>query len=354
MNNDKYYIESHKLIYHLDRVLDWLNNKDIYPIYIEIAPTGVCNHRCIFCALDYLNYKPNFLEKDILKKFLYDISKANVKSIMFAGEGEPLLHKDIDFFVNYAKKCNLDVAITTNGVFLDKFVEKILPDLEWIRVSLNAGKNTTYSKIHRTKKEDFDKVINNLFYAVKLKEKNKYNTTIGVQFLLLNENYKEIFMLIDILKDIGVDYLIIKPYSQHPYSINRLEDKLYYDRFLKLEKEIENYPKKNLEVIFRKNTLLKMEGDRLYKKCFGLVFWAYLASNGDLYACSSFLNDKRFLYGNIYKEDFKSIWHGKKKKKILKMMKKFNIYNCRKACRLDEINKYLWMLKNPPQHVNFI
>ena len=36
------------------------------------------------------------------------------------------------------------------------------------------------------------------------------------------------------------------------------------------------------------------------------------------------------------------------------MMESFNINNCRKACRLDEINKYLWMLKNPPEHVNFI
>jgi hypothetical protein len=27
---------------------------------------------------------------------------------------------------------------------------------------------------------------------------------------------------------------------------------------------------------------------------------------------------------------------------------------CRDACRLDEINRYLWELKNPVKHANFI
>ena len=92
---DDYRIDSHKLIYHVDRVHDWMKGKDIVPIYMEISPCGSCNHRCIFCALDYLGYDPVFLRTDVLKKFIFDISRSGVKSLMYAGEGEPLLHKDI-------------------------------------------------------------------------------------------------------------------------------------------------------------------------------------------------------------------------------------------------------------------
>ena len=97
------------------------------------------------------------------------------------------------------------------------------------------------------------------------------------------------------------------------------------------------------------------ERQKLYGKCLGLPFWAYLASSGDLYACSAFLGDERFSYGNIYKESFSDLWNGEKRKELINMMRdKWNIDECREVCRLDEINRYLWELKNPHPHVNFI
>ena len=33
---DKYRIDSHKLIYHVDRTSDWLAGKQVYPIYAEM------------------------------------------------------------------------------------------------------------------------------------------------------------------------------------------------------------------------------------------------------------------------------------------------------------------------------
>lgn len=349
-------IDSHKLNYHIDRLHHWSKGEDIYPIYVEIAPCGGCNHRCIFCALDYLGYKPVFMDTKVLKGFLKDISEAGVKSIMFAGEGEPLLHKDILELVTYARNAGLDAAITTNGVLLSKeLLNKILGCLSWLRVSLNAGTAKAYSAIHRTTAKDFDRVINNIKEAVMLKKKRGYACTIGAQLLLLNENYKEVSILAKNLRKIGADYLIIKPYSQHPLSVNRLKRALNYKHFLFLEEKLKKYAKGNFKIIFRKNTMLKISEQKPYEKCLGLPFWAYLSSKGDLYACSAFLGDERFCYGNIYKESFEKIWKGRKRKKIIKMMKDvWDIGNCREVCRLDEINRYLWNIKNPPEHVNFI
>ncbi len=60
---DEYGIDSHKLMFHVPRVNDWLQGKTVYPIYIEIAPAGGCNHRCTFCAVDYIGYKVRYLDK---------------------------------------------------------------------------------------------------------------------------------------------------------------------------------------------------------------------------------------------------------------------------------------------------
>ena len=92
---DKFRIDSHKLIYHIPRVNDWLSGKNIYPIYMEISPAGSCNHRCTYCALDFMEYQKRFLDTEVLKKRLIEMGRLGLKSVMFAGEGEPFLHKDI-------------------------------------------------------------------------------------------------------------------------------------------------------------------------------------------------------------------------------------------------------------------
>lgn len=353
---DEYRIDSQKLIFHPQRLGSWFRGEDIYPLYVEITPYGGCNHRCIFCGLDYLGYKPLSMDSRVLKKFIRDIAARGVKSIMFAGEGEPLLNRDLPDLVVYAKEKKLDIAITTNGVLLTKPVlKKILPHLSWLRISLNAATKKSYSLIHRTNPKDFDKVIANIRQAVQMKKKYHYPCTIGAQMLLLNENYQQARLLAKILKNIGVDYLIIKPYSQHPLSLNRLKLGLNYKRLLSLQDELAKYQTKNFKLIFRKHTMLKIMRQRPYKKCLGLSFWAYLSSKGDLYACSSFLGDRRFLYGNIYKQPFDKIWKGKKRKQILNMMDRaWKIEDCREVCRLDEVNRFLWAVKHPPLHVNFI
>ena len=44
--------------------------------------------------------------------------------------------------------------------------------LTFIRVSFNAGDKESYKKVHQS--DDFDKVVENLKYAVKLKKKEKF------------------------------------------------------------------------------------------------------------------------------------------------------------------------------------
>ena len=101
---DKFRIDGHKLIYHIPRVHQWLQGKNIYPIYIEIGLYGGCNYRCIFCAFDFLKYRPDILDKRCLEKFIPQAVKKGIKAILYSGEGEPLLHKDAADIIMFTKK----------------------------------------------------------------------------------------------------------------------------------------------------------------------------------------------------------------------------------------------------------
>ena len=115
MARDAFRIDSHKLMLHPRRVGDWLEGRNIYPIYMELSPAGACNHRCRFCGLDFIGYRPDFMDADMLGVRLLEMGRLGVKSIMYAGEGEPFMHKRMTDIIRQTKAAGIDCAITTNA-----------------------------------------------------------------------------------------------------------------------------------------------------------------------------------------------------------------------------------------------
>lgn len=362
--SDKFSIDSHKLSLHPIRVARWLETKDdwdkqkkIYPIYVEISPVGACNHRCTFCAVDYIGYKNIRWDTQILKTRLSEMAILGIKSIMFAGEGEPLLHKNLDEIIEHCNQVGIDSSITTNFVLFDKCDgEKILKNASWIKISINAGSKETYAAIHRTNENDYVKVLENMKKAVHLRNTKGYACTLGAQMLLLPENRDEVYAFAKTVKEIGLDYLVVKPYSQHLFSETKIYENIDYKPMLELEEQLKTLNNKEFNVVFRRNTIKKLDEGHDYKKCYSTpYFWAHMMANGDLYGCSAYLQQEHFCYGNVQENNFQDVWEGDRRRQSVQFVEnELDIKNCRVNCRMDEVNRYLWRLKNPNAHDNFI
>ncbi len=348
-------IDSHKLIFHPQRVCDWLDGKNIYPLTVEIAPAGTCNHRCIFCGLDFMGYKPHFLDKNLIIANLAQMQAKGVKAIVLAGEGEPLLNRHTPEIVTRSREIGLDVSMSTNGVlFTREVAQECLPSLTWLRFSVNASNPENYRLVHSSRSGDFNQVMQNLGEAVEIKRSNNLRTTIGVQLVLLPENSQGLVAFAEKLKEIGVDYFSIKPFSQHPQSICSLDQGFDYEEYFDLSARLTELATEEFQIIFRIHAMKKLKNARQYQRCLGLPFFAYIDSQANIFPCVVFLGKDDFSFGNLKEHDFATIWEGERRHKLMEYLNQMDVSSCRELCRLDEINLYLDRLKYPGAHVNFI
>ena len=331
-----------------------MKGENIYPIEVEISPSGACNHRCVFCAVDYIGYQPDFLDKDIILRDIAKMGQKGLKSVICSGEGEPLLNKNMPDIANGIKACGVDVAMSSNGALFTKDKAKeCLGAFTWIRFSVASMEGESYDKIQRGKLGDLEKVKENLTEAVGIKRDRKLKTTLGVQCLLLPDNMAQLPDMARQCREIGVDYLTIKPYSQHLHSENTFQ--IDYEAMLALENEVKQYETDRFSVYFRANAMKKVHQEKSYRQCLGLPFMTHIDAKGNVWPCVAHIGTKEFCYGNIYEQSFEEIWEGTRRQEILHQLHKLDINKiCREACRLDEINRYLDDLKNPGEHVNFI
>jgi len=81
-------LDGHKMVFHLDRVRDWLEGKRIAPITMDIALTRKCNFRCKYCYSKVQYNEGKELTKDVLFNFADDIADIGVKGVSLVSYGE--------------------------------------------------------------------------------------------------------------------------------------------------------------------------------------------------------------------------------------------------------------------------
>lgn len=347
-------VDSHKLMYHPENVTQWVQNGITPPLHAEIGVTNKCNNKCIFCTLDWIERGVNDIDSNIMINCLKELGELGTKSVYYAGEGEPTMHKDIAKFINYGKTLGISQAISTNGgVFNNDMAEDIIPNLSWIRFSIDAATSSTYSKIHGVAEREFNKVLSNIENAVKIKKDKKCNIDIGVQLILMPENMNEAEKLAIICKDLGVDNYQIKPAHDHPNS--EYKPNLYKFSYQTLKEQIERHNTENFTVIVRSKILESNFEVRNYSECYGFQFYAIIDAKGNVVPCNVFYNNDEYRFGNLYQNNFKDIWFSDHKKTIIQKITKLNHSCCGNyKCRLDVLNRYLNRIKNPERNDEFI
>ncbi|WBB29456.1 GTP 3',8-cyclase MoaA [Parvimonas micra] len=149
--------------------------------YLRISVTDLCNLRCKYCMPE--SGIKSLCHSDILSieeivEIVKVASKNGIKKIRLTG-GEPLVRRG---FINLCKQISKideieDIAITTNGVYLKEMADELFENkVRRINFSLDTLIKEKYNDI--TRRNDFDKTMESLFYAIKKGFKVKINVVL--------------------------------------------------------------------------------------------------------------------------------------------------------------------------------
>lgn len=359
---DKFRMDGHKLLWHLDRVAAWQKGERVAPLHIDMGISTGCNMACTYCY-GVIQGRSGFgtdikgrfnLPKSAVLRTFREAKNAGVRSIALIGEGENTLHPDFSDIVAYGREIGLDLSLATNGIRLDQLrTDDLLSGLEWLRINISAASNESFLKIHQV--PQLDRVLNNVRELVKVKKDKGYDCTIGLQMVVTHDNTDDIVPLAKLGAELGVDYLVVKACSDTPdgkLNAPGREYKDLEDLFLKAE----TYSREDYVVSIKWSKLLN-EGYKDYPVCFGTQFIIAISGDGSVFPCGHWFDVRRdeFLMGNVIETPLAEILKSDRYWEVQEKIQTVNVNkDCETNCRQHYINQFLSPLRDDPMHKNFI
>lgn len=131
--------------------------------YLRISLTERCNLRCFYCMPEEgveLAPKSHLMTYEEILAIATTFVEMGVKKIRLTG-GEPLVRKDANIIIEALGKLPIELAITTNGILVDRFIDAFQrAGLKAVNISLDTLDRDKFALV--TKRDVFEKVRQNI------------------------------------------------------------------------------------------------------------------------------------------------------------------------------------------------
>jgi cyclic pyranopterin phosphate synthase len=205
--------------------------------YLRLAVTDRCNLRCTYCMpAEGITYMPerelmSWEEMFRLTRILHEMG---IKKVRITG-GEPFVRNGLlDFLTNLAGLKDLEICLTTNGVFIGEYLGALKKlGVRHINLSLDSLDRDRFQQI--TRRDDFAKVYENLISLIDAGFQVKINAVV-----MQGKNEDDIIALTEFARAHPVSVRFIE---EMPFNGSGLvEEKLFWDHVRILERIRSQFP----------------------------------------------------------------------------------------------------------------
>lgn len=342
---------AHKAAWHIQRISDLRKGRDIVPTHIHFVISDLCNQDCHFCSYrmsngfsaeqfadEHGNRNPaRFIETAKAKEILNDCARMGVRAIEFTGGGEPTAHKAHIEIIGHAQKLGLKTGLVTNGVLLKD--DPVFRALDWIRISLDAGKAITYEDTRKSKA--WPKVMANLKLAGTF-EKPRF----GVGYVVTRENWQQIEEASRIARDAGASYIRLSAMFSYDGANYYSGLRTMIDSARRISRRMETDKFKIID-LFGDRVQDLDQGKPDYQFCGEQQFVLYIGGNLKVYRCCTNAYTAHGEIGDLRDQTFEE-W--------MKSHRRFD-FDARSChhCQFNTKNRQINFLLDPsPEHVDFV
>ena len=317
-----------------------------FPVFIHLMPQNKCNQNCSFCAyrhcgkdFDAVSTMPMPRMRELLSEFKH----IGVKAIEITGGGEPMLHPNIDEIVEESYAHGMKLALITNGSLMTSIQCYEYPKmLTWMRISVDAGTEETYREIRKS--NDWERV----WETIHLLAVEKRHMTLGLGFVVNDQNYAETYQFCKMAARAGVDNVRIAV-AFTPKGRSLINKKMYRRVYQDMSRAKKDFRNLQIADLFEER-LDNMENYPSCDYCGVKDLICVVTGEGNVHTCCTLVGQEQGLIGNILNQSFTTLWNSK-----VDWRRDFCVQkNCQCTCLYNARNEVIEGLRNPPGHLEFI
>jgi MoaA/NifB/PqqE/SkfB family radical SAM enzyme len=200
-----------------------------------------CNSFCSFCHFGKHNEIISYAERKDFERNVFELASSGLKFIDLTG-GEPLMHKDICRFAEFAHSLKLQTSITTNTLLYHRYAEKLAGKISLLHFSLDSPVEDEHNYIRGV--DCFKSVFKSIEIALSLGEKP------DILFTITNNTYLKLPQMYELACSKGL-LLLVNPVFSYFGNPGLNNEALDY---------IENYCKGKMN-IYLNNAFIKLRKD---------------------------------------------------------------------------------------------
>lgn len=354
--------------YHLDDIRQMRNGRQIVPRQVQLILSDLCNQDCSFCSYRMSNglsseqfvvigpdgsrnHNPNrMIPFEKAEEIIKDCAYMGVRAIQFTGGGEPTVHPQHMELFALAQDLEIETGLVTNGVLFRNGWDNVLPNMAWVRVSIDAADAVQYSSVRRVSPLMYTRALSNVEKLASEIERQGTACLLGCGYVLTPENWGGLHEGVKAIRDTGAAYVRLSA------MFSTDGDAVFKD----IDKQVREQIAEAKLLQTQSFQVVDLYGDRIsdlkqhapdYDFCGYQQFNTYIGGNLKVYRCCSTAYTKHGEVGDLSDKSFRA-WFETGDKDLA--YRNFSARSCN-TCQFNGKNRVInYLVGEPPVHSNFV